>query len=85
MIDMTSEITKNKSGLSKVKEAYETRLIPEFAGKNVSWNRESKLIFDEQNNAGYLFSGKAKGTNDFFFSVTVFGEGGEYVIGTIIR
>ena len=85
MLSMTSDITKNHSGLQKVKEVYKIRVIPEFSGTIVSWDSDSKLVFDEGNNAGFLFHGKSKGKKDFQFSVSVFGEGGNYVVGSIIR
>ena len=85
MMRYTSPLTIKIEGEEHVRTVYREKVIPAFKNSSVSWDERGRLIYDERKNSGFLFSGTIVTDNRSAFSISVFGEGGEYVVGMISR
>jgi hypothetical protein len=85
MMKITSKKTIHKNGESQIIKIYKSRIIPAFHNTSIAWDNKDELIHDKLGNAGFKFNAKATGKNNFSFYITVFGEDGDYMIGSIVR
>ena len=83
MIEMTSPLTIESSGRGVVTHVYQTQVIPQFEGTQVSWSESPEVITDDTGNRGFMVLGRAAGARTFAFYITVMKERGRFRVITI--
>jgi hypothetical protein len=83
MMAMTSPLTIRASGRTTITRVYETQVIPQFEGTQVSWKEPSEIITDDTGNRGYVVSGRVTGGRSFPVYVTVMKERSQFRVITL--
>jgi hypothetical protein len=79
MLEITSTLT-HATQADSVRSLYADQVVPQFEGTVVTWDAHGKGDIDEQNNAGLMFTGTAKGKKTFSFDIVVMKENGKLVV-----
>ena len=83
MLRLTSPLTLRASGSVQVERVYREQVVPQLAGKSISWEPQMEDTQDETGNRGLICFARVAGSTPIRTSVTVMEEGGHFYVITL--